>query len=335
MNKLYFIWAIVLTAIVGISFVYKGESTHFYGIAETREIVVNSENPVEIKKIHVVQGQLIKENDTLIEFNRPELTMKISEIAHQLDGLKAQKQADGKLSRSQIRELKAQQEAKVNDIKSQIKELEAQYELNKKLTSGLKSIKKDKLNSKNNDNENPIKIRIASLKKELKLVRNPSQIKIDQLNSELYSAGNPAKIQIQRLEEELRLLQEEKAKLITFAQINGIIGSVNFKEGEKVSPFSPIVTLHTKSPSYVKGYIHENVYNKVSIGKEVGIHSLSDKSCNIQGEVVGVGSRIIEYPLRLRKRPEIQIWGREIVIKIPHDNSFLLGEKVLITSSKF
>lgn len=334
MKKLYIIWGCVFIIIAIISFNYKRESTNFYGIAETKEIVVNSENAVEIRKIHVVQGQVIRENDTLVELNRPELTMKITEITHQLNELKAQKLADASLSRSQIRQLQAQQAEKINQIKSQIKELEAQYELNRELTAKLKSIdKRDKVAEYEGAN-NPIKIKIASLKEELELASNPSQIKINRLQSELWSSGDPVKIHVERLEEELKLLLKGKNKLIICAQINGIIGSVNFKEGEMVSPFSPIITLHTKSPSFVKGYIHENVYSKVAIGQKVYINSLTDKNNKIIGDIVGVGSRIVEYPVRLRKRQDIQIWGRELLIKIPEDNEFLLGEKLLITSFK-
>ncbi len=180
--------------------------------------------------------------------------------------------------------------------------------MNKNLTSQLKSIQKD-INGKKDDLNNPILIKITNLKRELKLNWSPSQIK-----------------------DEIHLLQEELKKLTIFAQINGMIGSVNFKEGEKVSPFTPIVTLHTKSPSSIKGYIHENVYNKILVGQKVSATSVSDKKNTIIGEVIGVGSRIVEYPERLRKRPDFQIWGREIIIKIPHENNFLLGEKVLINS---
>lgn len=333
MRTLLIVWVCILTLLAVITFTLKGESTHFYGIAETKEIVVNSENAVEIKKIHVVQGQVINKGDTLVELNRPELTLRINEITHLLDELKAQKNADAKLSRSQIRQLRAQQVAKVNEIKSQIGQLEAQYKLNKELAAGLKSIEKSD-GSPDASASNPIRIKIESLKRELGLALHPSQIKIDMLKSGLSSTGDPVIIHVERLENELKLLLEANRKLIVFAQINGMIGSVNFKEGEKVSPFAAMISLHTKSPSYVKGYIHENAHNKVSAGQEVIIHSLSDKNNRITGEVVGVGSRIVEYPVRLRKRQEIQIWGREIVIKIPPKNTLLLGEKVLITSSK-
>ena len=56
---LYLVWATVLAIIVMVSVGGKRESTAFYGIAETGEISVNSENAVELKKIHVVPGQTI------------------------------------------------------------------------------------------------------------------------------------------------------------------------------------------------------------------------------------------------------------------------------------
>ncbi len=290
MKVLYITLALVATILIVLSLKQNGESTIFYGIAETREIVINSDHAVEIKKIHVQQGQTINQGDTLIELNRPELTIKIKELTNQ------------------VSQAKSQQSAKANRIKAQIKELEAQYELNKKLTSQLKSIPNQKT-AKKDDAHNPIKIKIDNLKRELSITKSSTQVK-----------------------EEIILLQQEIYKLTKSAQISGVIGSVNFKEGEKVSPFAPIITLHTKSPSSIKGYIHENVYNKVSVDQKVMVASLSDKRNKVEGVVIGVGSRIVEYPLRLRKRPDIQIWGREIIIKIPNENSFLLGEKVLITA---
>ncbi len=63
------------------------------------------------------------------------------------------------------------------------------------------------------------------------------------------------------------------------------------------------------------------------------IASQADLQNNETGTVVGVGSRIVEYPVRLRKHPDLQVWGREVVIKIPENNQFILGEKVVISST--
>ncbi|MFC1584603.1 DUF3616 domain-containing protein [Fibrobacterota bacterium] len=331
MKKFYTVLALGLIIIIAISLFYKSSSTIFYGIAESREIVVNLENPVEIGKIHVVQGQLIKTGDLLVKLNRPGLTLKINDITHQLNELKVQASLNTGMSRSQINRLKAEQAARINEINSQIEALEAQYRLNQQLTSRLKSIKKPEQEPDVGQESNPLKLRIASLKKELQLALSPTQIQINLLQQGLSSSDNPIRIQIESLENELQLLKAEMQRLTIFSPINGIIGSVNFKDGEKVSPFATILTLHTKSPSYVKGYLHENIYSQVAIGEQVEINSISDKTNRTLGDIVGVGSRIVEYPVRLRKRQDIQIWGREVVIKIPEENGFLLGEKVIIT----
>lgn len=132
------------------------------------------------------------------------------------------------------------------------------------------------------------------------------------------------------MEAYLELLQRERDKLTVVSAESGVVGSVNHRAGERVPAFSPILTLHNGAPSDVSGYIHESVHGRVEFGRKVRVRSLASPH-EIQGEIVGIGHRIVEYPLRLRMRPDIQIWGREVTVRIPPENSFLLGEKVMIT----
>ena len=75
MSKLHLVWIVAVALIVMLSLGHRGESTKFFGIAETREIVINSENPVELKRMLVVAGQEIREGDLLVELDRPGLTL--------------------------------------------------------------------------------------------------------------------------------------------------------------------------------------------------------------------------------------------------------------------
>jgi HlyD family secretion protein len=215
-----------------------------------------------------------------------------------------------------------------------IQSLKAQYELNRQLTAGLRSVE----NNKEMDSEkrlSPLEIQIEGLERELKLMNHPSQIQINLLKESLTNMEDPLLKQVLRLEKELQLLLSEQEKLVMVSNIDGIIGSVNVKEGEKVSPFMPMLTIHAKTPSYVQGYIHENIHNMITIGDKVRVYSLSsEKNAWIEGEVIGVGSRIVEYPERLRVPRDLKIWGREVVVQIPSENGFLLGEKVRIRSLK-
>jgi len=329
-NKLlYSIWALVVGVVILI-LNYNTESSKFYGIADTREIVINAENAVEIKNIHVVPGQTIGRGELLVDFDRPDLTLEINNTSHQLEALRANRSVSTEGIRAQIDELKALKAAKTSEIDYQIKELQAQYALNKELASGLRSIETNSEVKTPPERKSPIQIKIESLQKALALAIDPLQIKIDTLARELVSTEDPFKAQEEKLKNELNLLLVEKNRLYMFSPVAGIIGSVNVKKGEKIAPFTPLLTLHPKSPSWVRGYVHENMYNQVTLNQRVTVVSSATGNKKTIGEVIGVGSRIVEFPVRLRKRPDVQVWGREIEVKIPADNSFLLGEKVLI-----
>jgi HlyD family secretion protein len=109
-----------------------------------------------------------------------------------------------------------------------------------------------------------------------------------------------------------------------------VVASVNVRDGEKVSSFSPIITLTRKSPSLIRGYIHESMYKKMKVGAKVNVISQADGK-KLEGEIIGLSSRIVEFPIRLRKVPEVIVYGREVIIRIPEDNALLLGEMVSIS----
>ena len=328
---IYFAWAIAVGVIVFLTIMHQGESTEFYGIAETREITLSSENAVEINEIHVVPGQAVSNGELIVKLKNPALTMKINEISHMLEGLKAQDIVTTESINSQIAELEARKTALLNEINYKIKKLQAQYAINKQLSSGLKSLGNGPPTGIGNNTPNPIQLEIEGLEISRKLTIEPLKIKTNMLQRQLTSLEDPVTIRIALLEKELNLLLEEKKKLFIYAQISGIIGSVRCKQGEQIAPFETILTLHAKSPSYIRGYVHEFAYSKVTPGIKAKVTSLADRSNKLSGKVVGVGSRIIEYPLRLQKTPDVRVYGREVQIEIPEVNNFLLGEKVLIS----
>lgn len=331
MKRLYLVCLLVAAILIALTAYYRAEPDTFYGIADAKEIVVTSESAVEVRRVAVVQGQLVTQGDTLLTLHNPELELRISQISHELNELRSRKSAHATLSRSEILQLKAQQAERTSEIRAEIHELEAQYELNRQLVSELRSLSGDMPGAASADVRNPILVKLESLRKLLKLVQDPSRVYEQRLSNALSSDGDPLGEQVMRLEDELRILSGDRNRLVILAQIDGIIGSVDFKVGEKVSPFTPILTLHAASPSMVRGYIHEDMSSQVKVREKVEVRSNHNRRNQVDGEVVGVGTRIVEYPERLRKRADILIWGREIVVRLPPDNRFLLGEKVLIS----
>ncbi|MCB9554508.1 MAG: DUF3616 domain-containing protein [Deltaproteobacteria bacterium] len=323
-RRLYLAWFVVLAVVIALTAFLRQDAFQFFGIAETREIVINSESSVELAAISVTEGQVVNKDAPLVELHSPELTIQISHLSHQLRELVAKKGVDRTALQSQINQLKAQRSARVAEINFRLRELENQYRINKALTAELKSVKTTR------EAQSPLALRIESLRQERQLAASPFSIRIQLLEKQLNDAGAPIKIQVERLKQELALLEAKRDRLKITSPIDGVIGSINYKAGAKIAPFSPILTLHSRRPSLVKGYVHENLHSRISIGMKVKVASVATPERPVDGEVVGVGARIVAYPVRLQKRPDMPVWGRELVIRIPPNNPFLLGERTLI-----
>lgn len=244
-------WAVCLLGVVGLGFYMSSESMSFLGVADSREVQVNFEYPVEIKKIHVLPGQVVRKGELLLELNQSEL------------------------------------DARIRVTRSQIGKLESELRMRQHLNS---------------------------------IVSNASQV----------DESDPLLVDISDLRQELEYLEKQKKNLYIFADVAGIVGGVNFKKGEKVPSFTSVVTLSPKNPSYVEGFVHENLKTKLEIGKKVSVIPVSSGGAAIEGKIVSVGSRIILIPQRLMHYPNMQVWGREVVVEIPSHNNLLLGEKVQI-----
>ncbi|MES2966132.1 MAG: hypothetical protein V4760_19790, partial [Bdellovibrionota bacterium] len=108
-----------------------------------------------------------------------------------------------------------------------------------------------------------------------------------------------------------------------------IVGAVNFKSGEKAPEFASLMTISPVNPSYVVGYVHESAHSKLEKGQKMKIVSPATGR-EAMGEVMNVGARIVELPMRLLRIPTIPSYGREVMIKVPEENGFLLSEKVQV-----
>ena len=294
MKLFYAVCVAVLFVLAAVTAYLRSESSSFYGIADAREMVINDEFAVEIRKIHVVDGQRVTAGDTLVEVKRPELDLKIAEMSRELAELRKQRSAHVNLSRSEVLQHRTEQEVLVNDLRGQLRELEVQLETNRKLVSELRSIKQGTGDAPDSGIANPVTVKIQQLKKALELALDSADIGVNRLNSELSYEGEPLAERANGLQKELDLLLEAKQQAFKVAQISGFVSAVCFREGERVSPFTPICSLHTESPSFVRGYIHENAYSKVAVGQKVRVQSIANGRTRVAGDVIGVGARIVE-----------------------------------------
>lgn len=144
----------------------------------------------------------------------------------------------------------------------------------------------------------------------------------------LSRGADPLLVDIADSKREMDLIESRMKNLFVFAEVDGTVGAVNFKNGEKAPAFAPLITLLPMNPSYVNAFMNENLPNPLVVGQSVDVSSSSGQT--VQGIITQVGARIVPIPERLFRNPNLTAWGREVMIKIPPRNGFLLGEKVSI-----
>lgn len=324
MKKLFLAWLIALGGVLFMTWLYQGEATSFHGIAEASETTVSVQSAVEVVRVYVVAGQEVHTGDTLVELSRADLTMRINEVSQELDALQGRTGLNTANIDQRVAEVQAELQSKRNTLRFEIDKLKTEYARNREIASKLKSLPEGSVPlSSGND---AMSLRIQNLERELEMAEQSANNQIRLLRGSRSLQGQSGKAEIESKLRELELLKEEKKALTILANGDWVVASVDARDGERLSAFSPIVTLTRRSPSMVKGFIQERVYNKVQVGDSVEVFSNSSAHGRVRGVVVGMGSRIVELPLRLRKVPEILVYGREVSIRIPENNSFLLGE---------
>lgn len=301
----------------------------FYGFAETKETEINLDHPVEVNRLFVTPGQRVAKGTLLAEVTHSNFGLKLNDISHRIDELKAEEKIWATNNRSDIQRLQAQKLAKENEINARIRQLEVERDVNQALVKDLKTI--DVSSEKTID---PITTKINSLREELRVSVRPLEVEISRLTEELATGNNPTKVQLDKLKNEQQYYNTEKAKLSIVAPTDGLIGNIYCKEKENISSFTTLISFYEKNPTMINGYVHENLILEVEVGDtlEAISHQHVDHRC--KGIVTGLGSRIVEIPERLRKTPEYKTYGREVLIEIPASNHFLQKEKVMLNLSK-
>ncbi|UOF00981.1 HlyD family secretion protein [Bdellovibrio reynosensis] len=253
-NKfLFFFWSGAVIAVLSLGLYLGTEPVSILGVAESREYQVNFSNPVEIKRVHVQQNQVVKKGDLLIELSQADLDMQL------------------------------------RVLKSRMDRLLAEYKLRQEISLLTKDV------------------------------------------TRLPAGSDPLQVDIIDTKREIEVIERRMRNLFVFAEVEGSVGTVNFKDGEKAPSFATLLTLVPLNPSYVNGYVNENLQSMVEVGQTVNVYSSS--GLTVQGKVTSVGARIVPIPERLLRIQTLPAWGREVVVKIPDENKFLLGEKVTVRKS--
>lgn len=326
-NLLYIIVILLVVMLLRLNRHFGKQTLLFYGFAENKEMDITHDQPVKVNEIKVHQGQRVSKDEVLVVVSRSEMQQEFTKLSHEIAELETKEEIWKADLISEINKLRAQKIAKESEINSDIEQLEAEIAFNESLVQGLKSIT---LADSNAISKSSQTLKIEALRKELEVSVKPLEIEIARLEAALISNGHPLRNQKNKLVDEVKYLEQIQEQLFLKAPADGVVGSINSKEGENVDAFSTIISFYNQKPTLVKAYVLESLILKVSLGDSLHVVSTLHPEHSCSGVVIGLGSRIVEIPERLRKMPEYKTYGREILVSIPADNHFLQKEKVVL-----
>lgn len=318
------VWLGTLVATAGFTWFFHGDRTDFRGIAEDSKTVVSSESAVEVLQIHVQPGQIVSVGDTLARLRNPELAMRIAQVRHDIEGAYGDADLNSSEAGRRVAELRAAFAARRAELLGEIRTLVDLNSRNRSLVAGFKALGVQEAESDS-----------SGLQEQIQALRHQIQVEESGMKNQiallLGSKGSMTKLAASReeaLRSELAILLEEEKRLVILSSANGVVDSINNRLGEKVSPFSPILTISGHNPGLVRGYVHERVRTDLAVGDSVEVLALGMRSARVKGAVIGLGSRIVELPMRLWKAPTTPMWGREVIVRIEPGNPLLQGEMV-------
>lgn len=317
------VWLAAVAAVAGITWFFHGSRQDFRGIAEDEKLSVASESGVELLALHVQPGAIVHAGDTLVRLRNAELSMRIASIQRAIEGASGEANLNRSESMRRVGELRTSFSARKSELQSQIRILTEQSARNRSLVSGFQG-----MGIRSEPDTAGIEERIRTLKEQLSVEEAGVQSQIALLEGSKGDIDRLALAKNDALRKELSLLRDEEKKLVILAAASGVVDSVRFRPGEKVSPFSPILRISGQKPSRVRGYILEQVRSDIGVGDSVCVSSIGMRPAKVRGIVVGVGARVMELPPRLWKVPNYPLWGREVIVQIEPENPLLLGEQV-------
>jgi len=295
----------------------------FFGFAESLETEINYNYPVLVEEILVTPGQQIDKDSPLIRLSRRSAKEEMQQQNFEISTL-----------RTEMNSFKQKQASEKLDIV--IKYQEDAADLDKEVQN-LK-LKIERLNNLKAKLFNQDTLEIKTLQTSLSLLQSQrSRLDVDHeqrltaLETETNAANSTFLSEIKTLEAARDFEIDHKIQsILVKAPQAGLIGNINCREGEHSEAFKTLMTFYEPHSTLVKGYVHEESILEIGSDVSFEVSSLIKTDVRYKGKLIGMGSRIVEIPPRLRKFAQVKTYGREITIEIPSDNIFLQKEKVSV-----
>ena len=299
--------------------------TAFYGIAETPASEVNFNYPIEVREIFVRAGDRVDSGQVLLAVDRARMREELADQDFRIRRLRAEQDRERQRVDARLNALDAERAETLAELEAEITRVSGERDYRRSL---VESVGGDPAGA----SYSPLDDRLADLARERERVEESFARRRADLARERSLVTAPGEREVERLTAERDFdAAQASVRFEIKAPGTGVIGGVHVKAGEHKSAFSPLLTFYEPTPNQVLSYVHEDKLLEARLGEEVTVTSLAHPDYSARGTVTGLGSRIVSVPERLRRLPDLAVYGREVIVSLPPGNPFLQQEKVELT----
>lgn len=322
----------VIVLLILLSLAFKDTNTAIVAQVEPMKKAISYHKAIKILEIYVIPGQRVAPGDLLVRVERPDLLLDVERKQNELEQLRIERIVLQKKYEEEKKQLDIDREFKLEKLTAETEQLKLTVENNLKISSQFGNLA-GYSDTSGNQEKSYYEIALEALTKEENFVVSQHAQAVS-ANFMIYQEElKLLEVLEDEREKELLSLMEEEAQLIRKSETHGTIGSISVQPGELLSPYSTILSIYELNPTVIKAIMNEGYRYDLAVGQVVKVES-TNRLYKTEGVISEIGSRIIEYPARLRTNQNIPMWGRELFIKIPEQNNFLNGERVIVSLKK-
>jgi len=321
-------WVLIVIVLLLFSLVFKDSETAIVAQVEPMKNAISYHKAVRIEEVYVIPGQTVEPGDALVRVVRPDLILDEEKKENEIERLKIERSLAESKYEGKRQQLEIDKDSKLRKANGEIDQLKVIISNNQQLSNQFGSLTgySDTLKQYGSSY---YEIELEVLNKEKEFIKREYELEMGAAkriyNEELKSFD----ILENQLQNEFDVLLKEKEQQVKTAEIHGTVGSVNAQPGEMLSPYSTILSIYESNPTIIKAVMNEGYEYEIEVGSTVKVES-TNRGYSIDGKIIEVGARIIEYPNRLKANQNVPMWGQEIFVKIPQGNKFLNGERVFV-----
>lgn len=296
----------------------------FFGSAETEPFLLHVDEDVMVREVFTAVGRQVNKGDTLALLYRMELDRELAEITSEQRRLSSDLVSSRELLKQERATIQAKAAAQLAVLEAEINEIKVRDSIDERVKSAVYAgLKTDRTASQ---------AAIAGLRQEIELVREVMQKELNELAAEEKSSARLYQTESNNAAQLIGLQNTERRRLVLIAPVDGYVDQLSIAAGAPVPAFRDMMRIYPLRPAKVIGFIHETAEIPFRIGDSVGLISGARAGLPpLKGQITAAGPKLVELPLRLRKFAEVRAWGREVIISLPADNPYYIGERITIS----